>query len=85
MGQTLYQADEVEIALAEPYFIPNSQLNQLRREAIEQLDQARPPDNRLQRRAPIMPPPQYPQSHLTYLDNVYNRTAVSFITGMASP
>ncbi|XOO19449.1 peptidase U32 family protein [Edwardsiella ictaluri] len=79
LGQTLYQADEVEIALAEPYFIPNSQLNQLRREAIEQLDQARArQDNRLQRRAPIMPPPQYPQSHLTYLDNVYNRLAREF-------
>lgn len=79
LGQTLYQADQVEITLDAPYFVPNSQLNQLRREAIAQLDQVRASqDNRLRRKAPLTPAPLYPQTHLTYLDNVYNHLAREF-------
>lgn len=79
LGQTLYQARTVTIDLAQPYFVPNSQLNQLRREAIERLDALRAgQDNRPRRKPALMPPVLYPQTHLTYLDNVYNHLAREF-------
>ncbi|SPW34028.1 Uncharacterized protease yhbU precursor [Edwardsiella tarda] len=79
LGQTLYQARTVTIDLAQPYFVPNSQLNQLRREAIERLDALRAgQDNRPRRKPALTPPVSYPQTHLTYLDNVYNHLAREF-------
>ncbi|WP_205438178.1 U32 family peptidase [Edwardsiella tarda] len=79
LGQTLYQARTVTIDLAQPYFVPNSQLNQLRREAIERLDALRAEqDNRPRRKPALTPPVLYPQTHLTYLDNVYNHLAREF-------
>ncbi|WGE30626.1 U32 family peptidase [Edwardsiella tarda] len=79
LGQTLYQARTVTIDLAQPYFVPNSQLNQLRREAIERLDALRAgQDNRPRRKPALTPPVLYPQTHLTYLDNVYNHLAREF-------
>ncbi|AOV96958.1 protease [Edwardsiella hoshinae] len=79
LGQTLYQARTVTLDLAQPYFVPNSQLNQLRREAIEQLDALRASqDTRLRRKLAVTPPACYPQTHLTYLDNVYNHLARDF-------
>lgn len=79
LGQTLYQARTVTIDLAQPYFVPNSQLNQLRREAIERLDALRAgQDNRPRRKSALTPPVLYPQTHLTYLDNVYNHLAREF-------
>lgn len=83
LGQTLYQARTVTIDLAQPYFVPNSQLNQLRREAIERLDALRAgQDNRPRRKPALTPPVLYPQTHLTYLDNVYNHWRASFTSSM---
>ncbi|VFS86916.1 Uncharacterized protease yhbU precursor [Kluyvera cryocrescens] len=79
LGQTIYYARDVDVMLPEALFVPNSLLNQLRREAVEMLDQARlAAYTRGQRKAVSNPPPVYPDSHLSFLANVYNHKAREF-------
>ncbi len=64
LGQTIYYPRDVQVNLP-PLFVPNSLLNQLRRETAEMLDKARL--NAWQRgtRKPVsVPPPVYPETHL---------------------
>lgn len=78
LGQTIYYARDVQVNLP-PLFVPNSLLNQLRRETAEMLDDARL--NAWQRgtRKPVsVPPPVYPETHLSFLANVYNHKARAF-------
>lgn len=78
LGQTIYYPREVQINLA-PLFVPNSQLNQLRREAAEMLDQVRLDAWQRGTRKPVsVPPPVYPETHLSFLANVYNHKARAF-------
>ncbi|MCX2866491.1 peptidase U32 family protein [Kluyvera cryocrescens] len=79
LGQTIYYARDVDVMLPEALFVPNSLLNQLRREAVEMLDQARLAAYTCgQRKAVSNPPPVYPDSHLSFLANVYNHKAREF-------
>lgn len=79
LGQTIYYARDVDVMLPEALFVPNSLLNQLRREAVEMLDQARLAAYTCgQRKAVSNPPPVYPDSHLSFLSNVYNHKAREF-------
>ncbi len=79
LGNTLYHADGVEIVAAELPFVPNSQLKALRREAVEALTAARVAAHRQGWRKPVsVPPPVYPESHLSFLANVYNAKARAF-------
>ncbi|RPH30677.1 U32 family peptidase [Buttiauxella warmboldiae] len=79
LGQTLYQARKVDLNLPAPLFVPNSQLNQLRREAIDELTEARLQRYQRGSRKPVsVPPPVYPDTHLTFLANVYNHKAREF-------
>ncbi|MFU0930476.1 peptidase U32 family protein [Kluyvera cryocrescens] len=79
LGQTIYYARDVDVMLPEALFVPNSLLNQLRREAVEMLDQARlAAYTRGQRKAVSNPPPVYPDSRLSFLANVYNHKAREF-------
>ncbi|MFV0263249.1 MAG: peptidase U32 family protein [Kluyvera sp.] len=79
LGQTLYYARNVAVMLPEALFVPNSQLNQLRRETVAQLDQARLDAYvRGSRKAVASPAPVYPESHLSFLANVYNHKAREF-------
>ncbi|OAT19839.1 putative collagenase [Buttiauxella noackiae ATCC 51607] len=79
LGQTLYQARKVDLKLPAPLFVPNSQLNQLRREAIDELTEARLQQYQRGTRKPVsVPPPVYPEEHLTFLANVYNHKAREF-------
>lgn len=79
LGQTAYYALTIKIDLDPIYFIPNSQLNQLRRTVIELLTQSRIEHYRPKKRKPeILPVPMYPQTQLTYLANVYNHKAREF-------
>ena len=79
LGQTLYYARNVDVMLPEALFVPNSMLNQLRRETVEMLDKARLEGYRRgQRKAVANPPPVYPDSHLSFLANVYNHKAREF-------
>ncbi len=79
LGQTRYYAKEVQVNLPGALFVPNSQLNQLRREAVEMLEEARLANyQRGSRKAVATPPPVYPETHLSFLANVYNHKAREF-------
>lgn len=79
LGQTIYYARNIDITLPGALFVPNSLLNQLRRDAIECLDSARlAAYQRGMRKAVSVPPPVYPETHLSFLSNVYNHKARAF-------
>ncbi len=79
LGTTLYHAEAVEIDAPQAFFVPNSQLKALRREAIDALSAARLAAHPRGGRKPVsVPPPVYPESHLTFLANVYNEKARAF-------
>lgn len=79
LGTTQYHADTIELDAPQAFFIPNSQLKSLRREAIEALTEARVQAHpRGGRKAETNPPPVYPESHLSFLYNVYNEKARAF-------
>ncbi|WP_371366855.1 U32 family peptidase [Pseudomonas sp. QL9] len=79
LGTTQYHADRIELDAPQAFFIPNSQLKSLRREAIEALTEARVKAHpRGGRKAESNPPPVYPESHLSFLANVYNHKAREF-------
>jgi putative protease len=71
--------DALAIDWTQPWFVPGSALNKLRRSAVEQLEAARlkayirPP-----RKAATEPPAKYPEESLSYLANVYNPAARAF-------
>ena len=78
LGQTLYYPRDVQVTLP-ALFVPNSLLNQLRRDAVAQLDEARLTGyQRGSRKAVATPPPVYPETHLSFLANVYNARARAF-------
>ncbi|WP_313333448.1 peptidase U32 family protein [Pseudomonas oryzihabitans] len=79
LGTTEYHALDVTLDAPQAFFVPNSQLKALRREAIEQLTAARVAAHpRGSRKAESCPPPVYPESHLSFLYNVYNQKARDF-------
>ncbi|MDR0807411.1 MAG: U32 family peptidase [Enterobacteriaceae bacterium] len=79
LGQTIYRATKITVDLPEVCFIPSAQLNQLRRDAIDALTVARLNSYQRAERLPIVePPPVYPETHLTFLANVYNHKAREF-------
>lgn len=79
LGTTEYHALSVSLDAPQAFFVPNSQLKALRREAIEQLTAARVAAHpRGRRKAETNPPPVYPESHLSFLYNVYNQKARDF-------
>lgn len=58
----------------QPWFVPASSLNQLRRDAVAQLEAARAKGFiRLPRALPVEPPTPFPEDTLSYLANVYNQ------------
>ena len=79
LGDTLLEPTEVQLALSRPWFVPPSQLNALRREAVHALEAARLAGfERLLPATPAKPPAPYPEEHLTYLANVFNQKARDF-------
>lgn len=79
LGTTEYHALDVTLDAPQAFFVPNSQLKALRREAIEQLTAARIAAHpRGHRKAETSPPPVYPEAHLSFLYNVYNQKARDF-------
>ncbi|HZX15717.1 MAG TPA: U32 family peptidase [Pseudomonas sp.] len=79
LGTTIYYSAGAQIDCEVVPFIPGSQLKALRREAIEALTQARVAAHpRGGRKAVSVPAPVYPESHLTFLANVYNDKARTF-------
>ncbi|PKO45760.1 MAG: collagenase-like protease [Betaproteobacteria bacterium HGW-Betaproteobacteria-4] len=78
-GNTMFVAEPVELKLSQPWFMPVSAINALRREATEQLEAARIASHpRPPRAVPATNPVPYPQEELTYLGNVFNAKARQF-------
>ncbi len=79
LGTTVFEARELSLLWSRPLFVPASQLNALRREAVEQLEAARLAAlPRLPRARPVEPPVPYPDDTLSYLANVFNHPARDF-------
>lgn len=78
LGNTPFEAIRIDVDLKNNWFIPSSQLAELRREAVENLLAAR----RMNYRQEIVSMPQtthsFPQNELTYLGNVMNEGAYAF-------
>ncbi len=79
LGNTIFTACEVTVEWSQPWFVPASTINALRREAVEKLETNRlahlPKWTRIHA---TIPPAQYPETSLTYLANVYNVAARDF-------
>jgi putative protease len=79
LGASIFDPVGIVLKLSQPWFIPASAVNALRREAAATLEAARAAAYpRLPRAAPVEPPVAYPQDSLSYLANVYNTAARDF-------
>ncbi|CAM3940956.1 peptidase U32 family protein [Paracidovorax anthurii] len=78
-GATIFSVHDIALQLSQPWFVPASALNQLRRDAVAALEQARAEGFvRLPRAQPVEPPVPFPEDTLTYLANVFNHKAHDF-------
>jgi 23S rRNA 5-hydroxycytidine C2501 synthase len=78
-GGTIFEPGEIAIQTSQPWFVPASLVNQLRRDAVQALATARERGYvRPERGRPVEPPVAYPEDTLTYLGNVFNRKAHDF-------
>jgi len=79
LGSTDFFAKEVHLEITQAWFVPASIINNLRREAVEQLLQVRELGyERPTLRSAVEPPAIYPEDSLSYLANVYNQQARDF-------
>jgi putative protease len=79
LGDSVFEALDVNVQLSQPWFVPASTLNALRRDAVDALEAARiKACTRLPRAKPAEPPTPYPEDTLTYLANVFNHKARDF-------
>jgi putative protease len=91
LGNTIFTASEVSLDLSQPWFLPASAVNGLRRDAIAALEAARTAAcERLPRRIAVGCPrsgipatqsgaaPTFPENELSYLGNVLNSAARAF-------
>jgi putative protease len=79
LGNTMFEVEEIELALSQPWFVPSAAINALRRDAIAAHEAARLTAwDRPQRAAADEPPAVYPDTQLSYLANVYNESARAF-------
>lgn len=79
LGNTDFLARDISLELTQLWFLPASVVNQLRRDAVEELIAIRTLGyDRPPLRAAAQPPAVYPQDSLSYLANVYNQKARDF-------
>ncbi len=79
LGTTPFSAMGIALELSQPWFVPASFLNALRRDAVAALEAARAAAYlRPERAMPVEPPAIYPEDTLSYLANVYNHKARDF-------
>jgi 23S rRNA 5-hydroxycytidine C2501 synthase len=79
LGNTDFTADGIYIQTTQTWFVPASVINNLRRDAIEQLQNVRQAAyQRPPRKAAAEPPAIFPEDTLSYLANVYNQKARTF-------
>jgi putative protease len=78
-GGSDFELQGLAIEWSQPWFVPGSIVNKLRRDGVEKLEAARLAAYvRPQRKDTVEPPAQYPEETLTFLANVYNRAARAF-------
>ena len=71
-GATIFAVNDIALQLSQPWFVPASALNALRREALSDLEASRSKGFvRLPRAAPVEPPAPYPEDTLSFLGNVF--------------
>lgn len=78
LGNTPFEARQVEVACAGNWFIPSSLLTELRRKGVEKLLEARRINYRRELYRPADTHHAYPATELTYLGNVMNEKAAAF-------
>jgi putative protease len=79
LGATPFAAMGISLELSQPWFVPASFVNALRRDAVAALEAARASAyQRPPRAQAVEPPALYPEDTLTYLANVYNHKARDF-------
>ena len=77
LGNTIYEATDIQIEISSLWFFPASQLGEWRRQAVEKLDQARVNSYvRESKREPKST--EFPLKQLSYLGNVTNKLAEEF-------
>jgi putative protease len=77
LGNSIYQAQTIDIDFTNPWFIPSSFLADCRRKAVDKLDELR--NNSYKRSTRIAElDADFPQKQLTYLGNVTNKLAHKF-------
>ncbi|ADQ78356.1 peptidase U32 [Paludibacter propionicigenes WB4] len=77
LGNTIYEATDIQIQINSPWFFPASQLSEWRRQAIEQLDEIRT-QSYVRETALGAKPTAFPTKALTYLGNVTNKLSEAF-------
>lgn len=80
LGNTLFEAEKIEVNLTDNRFVPSSLLADMRREAVNLLlsDRRIRYPRELSRKPDSVAKPLFPQQQLTYLGNVANTRACSF-------
>ncbi|MBY0409269.1 MAG: U32 family peptidase, partial [Burkholderiaceae bacterium] len=78
-GNSIFAVNDIALDLSQPWFVPASVLNALRRDALVALETQRAAALvRLQRATPVDPPAPYPDDTLSFLGNVFNHKAHDF-------
>jgi putative protease len=78
-GASIFAVHAIALQLSEPWFVPASVLNALRRDALADLQENRAHNFvRLPRATPVAPPVPYPEDTLSFLGNVFNHKAHDF-------
>jgi collagenase-like PrtC family protease len=78
-GAGIFAVHDIALQHSQPWFVPASSLNALRRDALTALEAARAAGlARLPRATPVEPPAPYPDDTLSYLANVFNHKARDF-------
>ena len=79
LGATPFASMGIALEWAQPWFVPASLVNALRRDAVAELEALRSVAYKRPPRArPVEPPATYPEDTLSYLANVYNHRARDF-------
>ena len=78
LGNTPFELETVELRLTDNWFIPSSELSDLRRQAVEKLLEARRITYPQERARWMETQHAFPTKELTYLGNVMNQEAEAF-------
>jgi len=77
LGNTIYEATDIQIQISSPWFFPASQLGEWRRQAVEKLDEVRTASY-VREPGHEAKPASFPAKQLTYLGNVTNKLSEAF-------